>query len=84
MNSGHGSIETQVSRIPKTGRMGRFAKIVEKETSQDTLLEVMQDSENYGAYKPARKAEWWRAAIGRLEKAVGYWLHQRKHLIGGY
>ena len=71
MNSGNESVEAQVSRIPKTGRIGRFAKIVEEETSQDNLLEIMQDSENYKAYKPAGKAEWWRTAIERLEKATG-------------
>jgi len=71
MNSGNESVETRVSRIPRTGRIGRFAKIVEEETSQDILLEIMQDSENYKSYKPAEKAAWWRAAIERLEKAVG-------------
>jgi predicted ArsR family transcriptional regulator len=71
MNSGNESVETQVSRIPKTGRIGRFAKIVEEKTSQGILLEIMQDSENYKAYKPAEKAEWWRTAIERLEKATG-------------
>jgi predicted ArsR family transcriptional regulator len=65
------SARTQAARIPKTGRIGRFAKIVAEETSQDVLLEIMQDSENYQGYKPAGKAAWWRAAIERLEKAVG-------------
>jgi predicted ArsR family transcriptional regulator len=65
------SARTQAARMPRTGRIGRFAKIVAEETSQDVLLEIMQDSENYQGYRPAEKAAWWRAAIERLEKAVG-------------
>ena len=57
--------------IPKTGRIGRFAKIIEKDLGEDILLEVMQDSDKYASFKAPEKAAWWSSAVERLEKAVG-------------
>jgi hypothetical protein len=71
MNFDNDSVEAQVSRIPKTGRIGRFAKIVEKETCQEAFLAIMQDSESYKTYKPAERAAWWCRAMERLEQAIG-------------
>ena len=57
--------------IPKTGRIGRFAKIIEKELGEDILLEIMQGSEEYSSFKNPEKADWWRSAVERLEKEIG-------------
>lgn len=57
--------------IPITGRIGRFAKILEKETTQDILVKVMQDSDKYKSYNKSEKAAWWKGAMERLEKAIG-------------
>ena len=53
--------------IPKTGRIGRFAKIVESKTSSELFLEVMENSHLYDKLKPEKKALWWKHAIEKLE-----------------
>ena len=57
--------------IPKTGRIGRFAKIIEKDFGESVLLDVMQDSDKYSSLKAPDKADWWKLAVERLEKGVG-------------
>ena len=57
--------------IPKTGRIGRFAKIIEKDLGEELLLEVMQDSDKYSLFKAPEKAIWWSSAVERLEKGAG-------------
>jgi hypothetical protein len=57
--------------IPKTGRIGRFAKIIEEDLGEETMLDVMQKSETYSSLKAPQKADWWRSAVERLEKGVG-------------
>lgn len=57
--------------IPKTGRIGRFAKIIEKEIGEEVLLKVMQDSEKYASFKTPDRALWWKSAIEKLEKEKG-------------
>jgi predicted hydrocarbon binding protein len=59
------------NNIPRTGRVGRFAKIVEKEVNQAALLRIMQDAHVYGSFRPDKKAVWWMGAIERLEKEIG-------------
>jgi hypothetical protein len=59
------------TNIPKTGRIGRFAKIIEKDLGESVLLDVMQDSDKYSSLKAPKKAEWWKSAVERLEKDVG-------------
>ena len=71
MKSEDKSNENQASKIPKTGRIGRFAKIIEKEYDRDIVEKVMQDSDKYEPFNYAEKAAWWRGAIERLEKEVG-------------
>jgi len=58
-------------KIPRTGRIGRFAKIIEKEVDQEALQRIMQDSDIYESFKPDKKAAWWKSAVERLEKEVG-------------
>ncbi len=57
--------------IPKTGRIGRFAKIVEKKTSQKVFESIMEDSPKYDQYKAEQKADWWRNAVEKLELEMG-------------
>jgi predicted hydrocarbon binding protein len=57
--------------IPKTGRIGRFAKIINKDLGEDILTTVMQDSDKYSSLKAPEKAAWWKSVIERLEKEVG-------------
>ncbi len=58
-------------KIPRTGRVGRFAKIVEKETDSNTFIHIMKDSSEYSNFKPEETALWWKGAIERLEKKLG-------------
>ena len=63
--------ESAAADIPKTGRIGRFARIVEKGLDEATYLEVMKNSGEYGAFKPAEKSAWWKQAVETMEKAIG-------------
>jgi len=56
---------------PKTGRIGRFAKILEKEVKREVMLKVLQSSEKYDSLNSSKKAEWWKDAINRLENEIG-------------
>ncbi len=57
--------------IPRTGRIGRFAKIIEKDLGEEVLLDVMKDSDKYASFKNPEKAAWWSSAVERLEEGVG-------------
>ena len=57
--------------IPKTGRIGRFAKIVESKTAKDSYLKIMAKSGEYSRYKSDEKALWWNNAVETLESEVG-------------
>ena len=57
--------------IPKTGRIGRFAKIVESKTANESYLKIMEKSGEYGRYNAADKALWWDNAVERLESELG-------------
>jgi hypothetical protein len=60
-----------ISKIPRTGRIGRFAKIIENKTNQESFVRIMEKSDEYGEYKPDKKALWWNNAIERLETEIG-------------
>ncbi len=62
---------TTIKNIPRTGRIGRFAKIIEKELGEKVLLKVMQNSDKYASFKVTEKSAWWKSAIEKLEKEVG-------------
>jgi len=57
--------------IPITGRIGRFAKILKKETNENTLVKIMRDSDKYESFNGTKKAAWWRDAMVRLENELG-------------
>lgn len=57
--------------IPRTGRIGRFAKVIEKELGEKVLSNVMQDSDKYDSFKSPEKSNWWKSAVERLDKEVG-------------
>ena len=59
------------NNIPKTGRIGRFAKIAEKKTSKEEFLQILKNSNKYAIYKPVEKANWWKLAIEKLEEKTG-------------
>ena len=64
-------MNTVEDKIPRTGRIGRFVKILEKEVLKDVMIKILQDSEKYNSYNPSKKAEWWKDAIIRMEKELG-------------
>ena len=57
--------------IPKTGRIGRFAKIIRKEVPKELFLNLLKDSEKYSSFSPSRKAEWWKNTVIRMENELG-------------
>jgi predicted ArsR family transcriptional regulator len=58
-------------KIPTTGRIGRFAKMLAKETNQKTVEKIMKDTDKYEKMNYPEKAGWWNETIKRLEKEVG-------------
>jgi len=60
-----------ITKIPRTGRIGRFAKIVEGKTSQKSFIRILEKSDAYNSYKPDKKALWWNSAMERLEQELG-------------
>jgi hypothetical protein len=58
-------------KIPKTGRIGRFVKILEKEVPKNSMIKILQDSDKYKSYNPSKKAEWWNNTVNRMEKEIG-------------
>ena len=62
----------EISKIPKTGKIGNLAKNIEKETNPDVLQKVMQNVEQFeSTFDRVKKAEWIKGAIERLEHEVG-------------
>ena len=47
------------SKIPTSGRIGRFVRILEKETNRDIVEKVMKDVDKYDSFNYLEKAEWW-------------------------
>ena len=60
-----------LEKIPKGGRIGRFAKIVKSKTTEDSYIRIMEKSDEYDKYRPENKALWWNNAIKRLENELG-------------
>ena len=58
-------------KIPKTGRIGRFAKILKNEVSKELFLKVLKDSDRYNSFNPSKKAEWWKNTVIRMENELG-------------
>jgi hypothetical protein len=58
------------SKIPTSGRIGRFASILGKETNRDVVEKVIKDADKYDSFNYAEKADWWNKAMQRLEKLV--------------
>lgn len=66
------SNKNQTSTIPKTGKFGSLAKNIEKETNQSVVQKVMKDADQFeSTFNRAKKAEWIKGAITRLEQEVG-------------
>lgn len=61
----------ETSKIPRTGRIGRFAKIVESKTSVEKFEKILEGSPNYDKYKAEEKADWWKKAIEKMELEIG-------------
>ena len=59
------------NEIPKTGRIGRFAKILVTKTGSKSFEKIMQNSIEYGSYKPVKKAEWWNNTVKKMENEIG-------------
>ena len=58
-------------KIPKTGRIGRFAKIIKKEVPKELFLNLLKNSDKYSSFNSSKKAEWWKDIIIKMEKEIG-------------
>ena len=64
-------MESNEDKFPRTGRIGRFVKILEKEVPKDVIMKVLNDSNKYNSFNPSKKAEWWKNAIICMENEIG-------------
>lgn len=64
-------IKDELQKIPRTGRIGRFAKVIESKTNDYTFLRIMKKSSEYDKLKPDKKSLWWNNAVERLESELG-------------
>jgi predicted hydrocarbon binding protein len=72
LKSGKSNDEPTPSKIPKTGRLGRWAKMIEEETNRDVVEKVMHNVNTITATSQyAAKAAWIQHAVERLETLVG-------------
>ena len=58
------------NKYPRTGRIGRFVKILEKEVSEDKMIKILRNSDKYNSLSPSKKAEWWKDAIILMENEI--------------
>ena len=71
MKAKNNSQAESLSDIPKTGRIGRFAKILEKEVNEDVLIKIMHGFAEYNSLKSDSKASWWKNTIENMETELG-------------
>ena len=66
------SNRNQALQIPKTGKIGRFANNIKKETNPAIFQKVMEGIKEFeSTTDKAEKAKWIREAIERLETSAG-------------
>ncbi len=64
--------EKRRANLRTTGRIGRFARAIEKDASHEVLLKVMEGVDQYVSTSSyTEKAAWMRVAIERLERLIG-------------
>lgn len=63
--------QIEESKIPRTGRIGRFAKILDKETDRDIFLRIMEASDKYDSFAAKQKSSWWKETVKRMEEELG-------------
>jgi len=69
-------------KIPKNGRIGKIAKIIEKEISKEFMLIILKGSDKYKSLSPRDKTKWWKDFIKRLEKEIG--THKAEEILNIY
>jgi predicted hydrocarbon binding protein len=57
--------------IPRTGRIGRLAQIIEKETDKSTLYSILKDVHEFKSYTYPQKAAYLKKVITQLENITG-------------
>ncbi len=71
MKAKNNSQAESLSDIPKTGRIGRFVKLLNKGVNEDILRIIMQGSDKYTSLKADKKALWWKNSIENMESELG-------------
>ncbi len=82
----------QASKIPKTGRIGQWVRVMKKEVTQFVLENAMQNVDQFvSTSNPSIKAAWIKAAIEQLENSalirilmsiqIKYFAHTALHYV---
>ncbi len=64
-------MKSDQAEIPKTGRIGRWATIIEQETDHNIAEKVMENAEQLKSLDYVGKAAWIKGAVERLEHYAG-------------
>lgn len=60
-----------LTNIPRTGRIGRFIRILENQIREEEWLSIIEGSQNYDFFTPEQKATRWRDTVSRMEAMLG-------------
>ena len=65
-------MESKKDKFPRTGRIGRFVNILEKEVSKEVMMKILKNSDKYKTFNQSKKAEWWKDTIISMENEIGH------------
>jgi len=63
--------DSSIGQMPKTGRIGRFIKILQLEIEENTLIEILENVGRYDALNAKEKSAWWKNAVEKMESRLG-------------
>lgn len=59
------------NKLPQTGRIGRFIKILDMNSEKDDALFILKDANNYNSREAEEKSYWWLQTVERMELSLG-------------
>lgn len=65
------SNNSNIDRMPQTGRIGRFVKILKAKIEIDAFSFILEDAIKYDSLTAEEKSAWWKNAIEKMEGRLG-------------
>ncbi|MHC1783852.1 MAG: DUF6144 family protein [Anaerolineaceae bacterium] len=60
-----------VSKLPQTGRIGRFVKILQNAVDEVNLEAIIDNIDGYDDLSNKEKSQWWKNVIKKMEGRIG-------------